>query len=697
MVKITNFAPEMEWIRPEILWGLFAIIIPVLIHLLQLRRFKTVSFSNVSFLENVRKETRSTHRLKNLILLLLRIIAIAALVVAFAGPYLPYSDNVNNRASLGNAISIYLDTSPSIDALGEVGPIIQVEKTLAAEIVDNYSDTDKFHIITNSFSGNDSHFLSKQEALERISSIKTEPFVRNIESVVARASDQLNKVTDRKKTIYLLSDLQKTSHKLSEDFQPDSSISIHFLPCLANERPNIWIDSAWFNSPIATSGDPAKLHVRIKHNALQRVDGLGLQLSINEERKAISSFHLTPGYHTDTILNFTHGESGFNHAKVFIDDSPITFDDTFHLGYEVVKQINILQLSDSKNSKTSNSISRVFQSSGAAINLENVETLPDFATTSTYDLIIINAVTNPSSGVTQSLVDFTSNGGTVFIIPDSTNNNTRAELLRTKLGFGEGRGWHKTATTEKLKSINFLHPLFDGVFSTPPNRMDMPLTDRCISRRVSALEEVLGNTSRGLPFLSRISLLEGSAYLLNIPLEPETGNFLKHALFVPVLLRLSEVSRSAKAESITLRGENIIHLNFEVEPDQQVKVRLNNSDTYTLPEVRTNNGSTRIMLGPQINTPGNYTVEIDSTTSMAFGINADRVESDPSSWDVPSYSLELERYGWSNTDVIELTDENISAAIVNVKSGTHLWWQLLLLVIIALAGETIIQKRWKRK
>jgi hypothetical protein len=687
----------MEWVRPEILWGLFAVLIPVLIHLLQLRRFRTVSFSNVSFLENVKKETRSTQRLRNLLLLLLRIIAISSLVIAFAGPYIPFTGNAENNGSKGNAVSIYLDTSPSIDALGELGPVLQVEKTRASEIVDNYSETDKFHIITNAFSGKDAHFLSKQEAIERISSVQTEPFVRNIEAVVARASDQLSKASDRNQTIYLLSDLQKSSHLLSEDFKPDTNISIHFLPYIANDRPNVWIDSAWFNSPIATSGDPAKLHVRLKHNALQRVDGLGLQLDINNERTAISSFNLSPGIYTDTVLHFTHGKSGFNHAIISIEDSPITFDDTFYLGYEVVQQIDILQLSDNKNSKTSLSIQKVFLSSGVSINLETVEALPDFATTSTYDLIIVNAVNNPSSGITQSLVDFTSNGGTVLIIPDSVNNSARAELLRTKLGFGEGKVWDKTNNPEPLKNIKFSHPLFNGVFSTPPNRMDMPVSDRCISRKVTDEEEVLGSTSRGLPFLSRVGIGEGSAFLLSISLEQETGNFIKHAIFVPILLRLSEVARSAKAESITLKSENKIFLNFEVKPNEIVQVRLNNSDAYVLPEIRTNSGSTRILLGPQINTPGNYTIEIDSITSFAFGINADRVESDPSAWDVPGFKIELSKYGWNNTSVLELADENISSVIMNVKTGTHLWWQLIILVIIALAGETILQKRWKHK
>jgi hypothetical protein len=227
--------------------------------------------------------------------------------------------------------------------------------------------------------------------------------------------------------------------------------------------------------------------------------------------------------------------------------------------------------------------------------------------------------------------------------------------------------------------------------------MDMPVSDRCISRKVTDDEEVLGSTSRGYPFLSRVDVGEGSAFLLSITLEQETGNFMKHAIFVPILLRLSEVARSAKAESITLKSENKIFLNFEVEPNEIVQVRLNNSDASVLPEVRTNSGSTRILLGPQINTPGNYTVEIDSITSFAFGLNADRVESDPSAWDIPGFKAELIKYGWNNTSVLELSDENISGVVMNMKSGTHLWWQLIIIVITALAGETILQKRWKHK
>ena len=49
----------MEWGKPDMLWALTALIIPVLIHLLQLRRYKEVKFSNVSFLESVNKEAKA--------------------------------------------------------------------------------------------------------------------------------------------------------------------------------------------------------------------------------------------------------------------------------------------------------------------------------------------------------------------------------------------------------------------------------------------------------------------------------------------------------------------------------------------------------------------------------------------------------------------------------------------------------------
>ena len=109
----------MEWGKPDMLYALAALIIPVLIHLLHLRRYKEVKFSNVSFLSEVKKEARASQRLKHLLVLLSRLIAVAALVLAFADPFITFSNKTGEHSN--NIVSIYIDNSPSMEAVGENG------------------------------------------------------------------------------------------------------------------------------------------------------------------------------------------------------------------------------------------------------------------------------------------------------------------------------------------------------------------------------------------------------------------------------------------------------------------------------------------------------------------------------------------------------------------------------------------------
>jgi hypothetical protein len=456
----------MEWGKPEILWGLAALIIPVLIHLLHLRRYKKVAFSNVSFLSEVVKETRSRHRLKNLLILLTRLIAVGALVLAFADPFIPFDEAEGGEAHSSNVVSIYVDNSPSMLASGESGILLQVAKNRALEIVSEYSETDRFHIVTNGFEGRDSRYLTKEECLERISSIRSAPIARDISSVVTRASDNTSNSKGRNRILYILSDLQKSTHTLSEEFSPDTSLSIHFLPCYANDRPNVWIDSAWFNSPIATSGKPAELHLRIKHNALKNVEGLSMKLEVNNERKAVGTFNIAPGLSTDTVLRFSFTEAGHYHAEISIEDSPIVFDDRYYLGFEVVEKIRVLQITEDLFSNRTSSIERVCNSSRKYIEIVSREVMPDESELQNYDLIISNGILSPSIGYTNSLLNFAEKGGAILILPDSGKVKTRSVDLLDKLRLGTDFSWTTTdgptSTQNTLYSKVCSHLLLRG-------------------------------------------------------------------------------------------------------------------------------------------------------------------------------------------------------------------------------------------
>ena len=683
----------MEWGKPDMLYALAALIIPVLIHLLHLRRYKEVKFSNVSFLSEVKKEARASQRLKHLLVLLSRLIAVAALVLAFADPFITFSNKTGEHSN--NIVSIYIDNSPSMEAVGENGNLLQTSKSRALKIVEQYSEIDKFHVVTNEFSGSDSRYLTREECVEKIASIKPSNIARNVDEVMSRASDNASSIDEHNKILYYLSDLQKSTHKTEGEFIPDSSLSIHFIPSFANERPNVWLDSAWFSSPIATTGKAAKLNLRIKHNALSAVEGLSMRLDVNGERKAVGTYNIEPGLSTDTALIFTFDKPAHYHAKISIDDTPIVFDNNYYLGFEVVESIKVLQITKDIYSEESKSIELVCQTNPGSILIDTKKNLPGTIELSNYDLIISNGLTSPSNGYTNSLVQFVNEGGAVLVIPDTLEFNSRAELLLSELGLGSGFSWDRIEESTSIAELNVVHPFYDGVFSSTPSKMDLPKSKYALKYGSGVHTERLGTNWNGTNFLGRSRLGKGAAFLLGTPLNDDVSNLTSHALFVPLILRMVETSRSSEIKSVVLGRENAVTLREEHNRGTDIRIVKEDSTESIIPEVRTINGVTRLMMGPALTSTGNFSVTYEGEDVLRFGVNADRVESDPKAFDIPTFTNELESSEWHNAKVLEVNEANLTTVINNIESGKHLWWYLVLVVILALTGETLLQKRWK--
>ena len=98
----------MSLLYPEFLWALLLNIFPVIIHLFNLQRHETLYFSDLTLLKNIEKETKRTSQIKNIILMILRMLMISSLVIAFC---LPQNDNASLATSFVNAqrIAMYLN------------------------------------------------------------------------------------------------------------------------------------------------------------------------------------------------------------------------------------------------------------------------------------------------------------------------------------------------------------------------------------------------------------------------------------------------------------------------------------------------------------------------------------------------------------------------------------------------------------
>lgn len=102
----------MSFLRPEFLWALPLVAVPVLIHLLNRRRYRVVEFAAMDFLRRALKRTRRRLLLEDLLLLLLRTLAVLALILALARPGAAPGGLLTGRAARGEVL--VLDASMSM-------------------------------------------------------------------------------------------------------------------------------------------------------------------------------------------------------------------------------------------------------------------------------------------------------------------------------------------------------------------------------------------------------------------------------------------------------------------------------------------------------------------------------------------------------------------------------------------------------
>ena len=242
----------MQFLYPSFLWALLAIAIPIIIHLFFFRRFKKVYFTNVKYLEEIKEETSSRNKIKNLLILLSRILAVGALVFAFAQPFIPQGDTVKKG---NNAVSIFIDNSFSMNALQNEIPLLDIAKEKARQIINAYSEEDKFQILTHAFEGRHQRLVSKEDALSLIDEIEISPSVRELSKVVNRQKQAINS-KEENEILYLISDFQESINDLGSI--QDTTVEINLLPLQAVQEKNVSLDSVWLESPVPMINQPIK-------------------------------------------------------------------------------------------------------------------------------------------------------------------------------------------------------------------------------------------------------------------------------------------------------------------------------------------------------------------------------------------------------------------------------------------------------
>lgn len=690
----------MKFVHPEILWGLAATAIPIIVHLFNFRKFKKVMFSNVAFLNEIQHETKSKSKLKHLLILMSRIFAIICLVGAFAQPYFPTSEN---DVILGDkAVSIYIDNSFSNEAKSGSGMLLDIAKNKAIQIVEAHAASDKFQLLTNDFEGRHQRFVGIEEIVQLIQEVQLSPTVRTLSEVVSRQNDLLVKAEQKSKVSYLLTDLQQNAMDF-EQTRPDSSVVYRIIPGNSILADNISIDSIWFDSPIRQLNQVEKLNVRLTNHSENEKTNVNLSLRINDQQKSVASVSAPANGFVDVELSFTNTESGIKNCVVSIDDYPVSFDNNFYFDYKVADKINILHILGS-NSNQGQSAVRIIFGDDPYFSLQEISaTAVDFSRLGEHDFILLNSIENLSSGLVLELVKFVENGGSVLVLPAKELDITSYDNMFNQFGLGnlQGKMNFGYSPGNPVNFIDYNHYLLKGVIQQKANnneKTDFPnvaayyklsLSDRSNASDIIRMQS-------GDPFFVISKKGNGQFMTFGVSTDKEESTLLNHSLFPTLLLRAAESSVRQKQLSFVLGKETKVSLpNLTIDGESTFKIISKTEQGEVIPEHRNTTNSTEVFIPLELRQSGQYNLVLGDSLRDVFSMNYDRRESDLSAFTTDAINDWIVSQDLKNVSIVESDDEGIGKIATDLNDGKKMWYTLIVWTLIFLAIEILLIKYLK--
>ena len=677
----------MEFVNPSFLYGLLAIAIPIIIHLFNFRKFKRIAFTNVRFLKEVKEETQSKSKIKHLLILLSRILAIAFLVLAFAQPYLPAEKSETYNK---NAVSIFIDNSFSMDAEGETGRLFEVAKKYANDIAASYSNTDKFQLVTNDFEGKHRHFFNREEFLEIVVDVESSPISRNVSEIIKRQSTDLAEKENFNKVIYFLSDFQESTTDL-EQLQTETGITTNFVPILSNSKNNIYIDSIWFESPVHMSNQTEKLHVKIVNASGKEQIDVPLKLVINNEQKALTSFSIGGNEYIDSTLTFTNTSAGIMNCNVEIQDYPITYDDKLFFSYKVADSIPVMYIFESD---TNHAIKSVLENDPLfKLTCSRLNNL-DYSLLSRQNIVILESLKQYSTGLVSELGKFSLNGKSIFIIPHKELDTESYQELALQLQID---AYSKTDTTStKVSTINLEDDFYENVFEKIPQNIDLPIINshfKINTKTANSVIEILA-LKNGDSFLNKYKRNSGAIYTLSCPINESYTNFAKHAIFLPTLYKMVLLSSGREKLYYTIGKDKSFYLPSSIQISSEIIHIKSSNKLDIIPETRKTGFQTEVFVHNQLSEAANYDILMNEKAINGLGFNYNKSESKISVYTAEALSELVQGLGLQGINIIKSAGNQIASSLKELNAGVSYWKACIILVILFFGIEILLIKFW---
>jgi hypothetical protein len=683
----------MKFLYPTFLFALFAIAIPVVIHLFSFRRYKTVYFSHVGFLKDIKKESQKKSRLKQLLMLLARILTIIFLVFAFSQPYIP-SENAATTGS-GEIIGVYIDNSFSMNALSEQGQLLERARNKAAEIGQSYPAGTKFRLLTNDLEPRHQHFLNKEQFIREVADVSPSPAAVSL-SFIHNQFDMQNKLQENASqgTLYLISDFQRNISDF-ENFSGETFFS-YFMPLTPNQVNNLYIDSCWVEVPAHGLNQEETVFVKIKNSSNEDYQNQPLRLFLNDSLKSITNFSVSAQNEITTNLKYTNTSAGIQLGRVEITDYPFTHDNTWHLSYFVEPKLKALAIySNTQESREGLTYLTALFENDDYVELEtmDIQGLQISRLAEINTIFLINPE-NFSSGFLNELETAVNNGASVVLFPKLTQQASVTNQFLSKFNANTASGID--TTSQEISGIDFDNRFFRNVFKERKENALLPK----INGHLKFSENIRSNETQLLWFqngdkaLSGLPYGNGKIWIFSFPLNKKNEIFARDILFVPSIYNIVLNSLPDQQISYTIGMDRsyLLPRNINISLETSLKIENRNTGDRFIPGVNVSGQGMRLDLGGLIETAGHYLVKNENETIASLSFNYNRNESDLRYFSPDELEERIQLSNLKKTAVLKNISGNFEEVLQTIQQGKQLWKWCILLALFFILAEVLIAR-----
>jgi len=703
----------MTFLNPLLLLGLLAAAIPLIIHLFNFRKPKRVDFSSLAFLKELQKTTMQRVRIKQWLLLLLRTLAIACLVLAFARPTLTggLAGTLGGRAA--SSLVVIIDNSLSMTLRDAQGAYLAQAKEIAAGIINQTEPGDEVFLLTTADVGlaEPTGYKNRGPALDAVTDVEVRNGAARSSRTVARAAGILAEAANLNKEIYLISDLQRSTLADSVQASVPEDVRLLLVPVGERTYANVAVTEVRVNSRIVEVGQPVQIEATLANYGTEAVEDYVASVYLEGERVAQAAADLAPGATATVAFAATPQQRGWLSGLVQIEDDAFEYDNLryFTLNVPERRRVLIVRGEDARTDFLELALSSRLTQERIVFDLETIpENALAAAALGQYDAVVLVGPRTLSSGETAALVRYVDAGGGLLVFPGAGALAPDYNALFEGLGGGRFSGFSGELgpgpVIAGFDRVDLEHPLFDGVFEQSLRQRGQAVESPSLYFSLNytpgtGTEQTLIHLSNGFPFMQELRHGRGAAFLVSVAPDPRWSDLPVRGLFIPLLYRaIYYLSASEQVAGEQLLVGTPGELRLGGVPDgARLRLVAPGGDTFT-PEQRSLFGAVLMQTDASLHEAGVYDVMAGETRVRRVAFNLDGRESDLQTLDGGAAAARLADVTGRPVRVLDLAGDDREAVVRTLeaeRTGVELWNVFMLLALVFLLAEMLVARQWQ--